>query len=50
MVRFGNGGSVGRIFFSSIEGSAQVGRWEEADKIRIAGLKFTGAAKLFCNG
>ena len=37
-------------FFSSIEGSAQIGRWEQSDKIRIAVLKLTGAAKLFYNG
>jgi hypothetical protein len=37
-------------FFSSIEGSAQIGRWDESDKIRIAVLKLTGAAKLFYNG
>jgi hypothetical protein len=37
-------------FFSSIKGSDQIGRWEESDKIRIAALKVTGAAKLFYNG
>ena len=37
-------------FFSSIEGSAQIGRWEQSDKIGIAILKLTGAAKLFYNG
>jgi hypothetical protein len=34
-------------FLSSIEGSAQIGRWEQSDKIRIAVLKLTGAAELF---
>jgi hypothetical protein len=38
-----------REFFSSIEGSAQIGRWEDSDKIRIAVLKFTGAVKIFYN-
>jgi len=37
-------------FFSSIEGSALIGRWEQSDMIRIAVLKLTGAAKLFYNG
>jgi len=37
-------------FLSSIEGSAQIGRWEQSDKIRIAVLKLTGAAKLFYMG
>jgi hypothetical protein len=37
-------------FFSSIEGSAKIGCWEQSDKIRIAILKLTGAAKLFYNG
>jgi hypothetical protein len=34
-------------FFASIEGSDQIGRWDESDKIRIAILKYTGAEKLF---
>jgi hypothetical protein len=37
-------------FFSSKEGSTQIGCWEQSDKIRIAVLKLTGAAKLFYNG
>jgi len=37
-------------FFSSIEGSAQIGRWEQSDKIKTAVLTLTGAAKLFYNG
>jgi hypothetical protein len=37
-------------FFSSIEGSAQMCRWEESDKIKIAVLKSTGATKSFYNG
>ena len=36
--------------FSSSEGSALIGHWEQSDKIRIAALKLTGAAKLFYNG
>jgi hypothetical protein len=36
-------------FFSSTEGSAQIECWEQSDKIRIAVLKLTGAAKLFYN-
>ena len=34
-------------FFSRIEGSAQIGLWEESDKIRIGALKLTGAARFF---
>jgi hypothetical protein len=37
-------------FFASIEGSAQIGRWEQADKLRIAVLKLTYSAKMFYNG
>jgi hypothetical protein len=37
-------------FFASIEGSAQIGRWEQADKLRIAVLKLTDSAKMFYNG
>jgi len=37
-------------FFSCIEGSASIGRWEPADRIKIATLRLTGAAKLFYNG
>jgi len=37
-------------FLSSIEGAAQIGRWEQSDKIRIAVLKLTGAAELFYMG
>jgi hypothetical protein len=36
-------------FFLSIEGSAQIGHWEESDKIRIGALKLTCVAKLFYN-
>jgi hypothetical protein len=36
--------------FSNIEGSAQIGSWDESDKIRIAVSKLTGDAKLFYNG
>jgi hypothetical protein len=37
-------------FFASIEGAAQIGRWQESDLIRIAALKLTDAARLFYNG
>ena len=30
-------------FFASIEGAAQIGKWEEQDQIRIAVLKLTDA-------
>ena len=36
-------------FFSSIEGSAEIGRWQQSDKIRIGALKLTGAARMFYN-
>jgi hypothetical protein len=29
-------------FFSSIEGSARLGRWEDSDRVEIAVLKLTG--------
>jgi hypothetical protein len=37
-------------FFASIEGAAQIGRWQKSDLIRIAALKLTDAARLFYNG
>ena len=37
-------------FFDSIESSAQIGRWDEIDKLRIATLRLTDAAKMFYNG
>ena len=37
-------------FFSSIEGSARVGNWEDTDKCQVAILKLTDAAKQFYNG
>jgi len=37
-------------FFSSIEGSARVGSWEDADKLQVAIFKLSDAAKKFCNG
>jgi len=37
-------------FFTSIEGAAYIGKWEESDQIRIAVLKITDAARLFYNG
>ena len=49
MVRIGCGGSI-RGIFSSIEGSAEIGRWQRSDKIRIEALKLTGAARIFYNG
>jgi hypothetical protein len=38
------------MFFASIEIAAQIGQWEQADKLRIAVLKLTGASKKFYNG
>ena len=37
-------------FFASIDGTAQIGRWEPSDCIRIAGLKLKDAAGSFYNG
>ena len=37
-------------FFAIIEVSAKIGRWEQADKLRIAVLKLTDSAKMFYNG
>jgi hypothetical protein len=37
-------------FFESIEGSALIGRWSEADKLQIAALKLTESARMFYNG
>ena len=37
-------------FFASIEGAAQIGKWEEPDQVRIAVLKLTDAARLVYNG
>ena len=37
-------------FFASIEGAAQIGKWERPDQVRIAVLKLTDAAILFYNG
>jgi hypothetical protein len=37
-------------FLSSIESSARIGRWEDADKVEIAALKLTGSAKTFFQG
>jgi hypothetical protein len=34
-------------FLSSIESSARLGRWEDADKVEIAALKLTGSVKTF---
>jgi hypothetical protein len=49
MVRFGSFRSIRRFFFSIVV-LVEIGRWDESDKIRIAVLKLTGAAKLFYNG
>jgi hypothetical protein len=37
-------------FFDSIESSAQIGRWDEIDRLKIAALRLTDAAKIFYNG
>src|SRR5215469_4346225 len=37
-------------FFSSIEGSARIGKWDDADRIEIAVLKLTGSARTFYQG
>ena len=37
-------------FFASIEGAVQIGRCDQADKLRIAESKLTEAAKMFYNG
>jgi hypothetical protein len=37
-------------FFSSIEGSARIGKCEDADRIEIADLKMTGLARTFYQG
>jgi hypothetical protein len=37
-------------FFASIEGAAQIGKWEEPDQFRITVLKLTHAARLVHNG
>ena len=33
-------------FFDSIESSAQIGRWDEIDRLRIATLRLTDAANV----
>jgi len=37
-------------FISTIESSARIGNWNEADKIEVATLRLAGAAKIFYNG
>jgi hypothetical protein len=37
-------------FFETIEGSARVGNWSDTDKIQVAALKLTDAARAFYNG
>jgi hypothetical protein len=37
-------------FFKSIEGSAAVGNWQDADKVQVAVLKLTDAARQFYDG
>jgi hypothetical protein len=34
-------------FFEAIEGTARLGNWSDADKIQVAVLKLTDAAKAF---
>jgi hypothetical protein len=36
-------------FFNAIEGSARVGNWSDADKIQVAVLKLSDAARAFYN-
>ena len=49
MVRIGCGGSITGIF-SSIEGTAEIGRRQQSDKFRIGALKLKDAARMFING
>jgi hypothetical protein len=37
-------------FFDSIEGSSKLGNWTDVDKIQVATLKLTEAAKVFYSG
>ena len=37
-------------FFSSLEGAARIGRWQESDKLQVAILKLTDSARLFYSG
>ena len=37
-------------FVDTIESSAQIGRWDEIDRLRIATLRLTDATKMFYNG
>jgi len=37
-------------FFDGIESSAQMGRWDKIDRLRIATLRLTDAAKMIYNG
>jgi len=37
-------------FFASVDGAAQIGRWEQSDCVRIAVLKIADAARSFYNG
>ena len=37
-------------FFSSLEGAAKIGRWQESDKLQVAILKLTDSARLFYSG
>jgi hypothetical protein len=39
-----------RVFFDNIKSSAQIGRWDEIDRMTIATLRLTDAAKMFYNG
>jgi hypothetical protein len=50
--KWSGSGSTGTLeeFFSSLEASARIGRWEEKDKLQIAVLKLTDSAKVFHHG
>jgi hypothetical protein len=37
-------------FFSSIEGSARIGKWEDTDQIEVAVFKLAGSARTFYQG
>lgn len=49
MVSFGDS-RISRRIFSSIEGSAQVGKREDVDEVQVAAIKLTDTAKQFYNG
>jgi len=41
---------ISRRIFSSIEGSAQIGKREDVDEVQVAALKLTDTAKQFYDG